>query len=283
MAAVRSGGAFGRSFALFVFAAALQSSCNASATTPALSIPHPGDEARQVEYYLEKPAGEGPWPTVVFLHGHQNAPRRGAREFAEWGVLAQFAKRGYLAVAISQPGYGGSTGPADFCGPLTQQAVSGVIGHLRKTRLASPTKVVIQGVSRGAVVAALLAESDLSIAGVVLISGIYDVPAYVAAVGTTARSEIIASITAETGGSAQALQARSTLHALDRFGARALILSGAKDDRADPEQARRLATELNRRGKQAKVVVYPQYGHQIPVEVRNKEIDPFIDQVLGTS
>jgi hypothetical protein len=31
----------------------------------------------------------------------------------------------------------------------------------------------------------------------------------------------------------------------------------------------------------AKALVYPEFGHQIPVEERNKEIDPFIDNVLG--
>ena len=70
-----------------------------------LSLAHPDDSAKRVEYFLEKPSSVGPWPTVVFLHGHQEWPREGAYDFVKWGVLDQFAKRGYLAVAVSQPGY----------------------------------------------------------------------------------------------------------------------------------------------------------------------------------
>jgi len=86
----------------------------------ALSIPHPDDPAKKVEYFLEKPKGYGPWPMIVLLHGHQEWPRAGGKDFVKWGVLDEFAGRGYLAVAISQPGYGGSTGAADFCGPASR-------------------------------------------------------------------------------------------------------------------------------------------------------------------
>jgi dipeptidyl aminopeptidase/acylaminoacyl peptidase len=267
-----------------ILMAVLLSSCQARSKAQPLSIPHPSDPSRQVEYYIEKPLGAGPWPTVVLLHGHQDYTRPGARDFIDWGVLSQFAKRGYLAVAVSQPGYGNSTGPADFCGPITQQAVSGVLARLRKDGLASPTKAVIQGISRGAVVAALVAADDPSITGIVLISGIYDFPAYVAGPQSTqAREAIVNAIKAETGGSAEALRVRSALHVVERLKAATLILSGAKDDRADADQARRFGEELSRRGKNPRVIVYPDYGHQIPIEVRRKEIDPFIDQVLSKS
>jgi len=81
-------------------------------------MPHPDDRARQVEYFVETPHTPAPWPTVVLLHGYQEAPRSGGRDFAEWGVLHQLAARGYLAVSISQPGYGATSGPADFAGPV---------------------------------------------------------------------------------------------------------------------------------------------------------------------
>ena len=59
---------------------------NAQAET--LFVPHPDDASKQVEYFLEKPVGRGPWPTVIFLHGHQQGPRPGGKDFVEWGVLA---------------------------------------------------------------------------------------------------------------------------------------------------------------------------------------------------
>ena len=48
------------------------------AIASAFSIPHPDDPAKRVEYFLEKPSTVGPWPTVVFLHGHQEVTRTGA-------------------------------------------------------------------------------------------------------------------------------------------------------------------------------------------------------------
>ena len=94
-----------------------------------LAISHPDDPSKKVEFFLQKPSGKGPWPTVVLLHGHQDPPSHGGQDFVTWGELDRFAKRGYLAVAVSQPGYGNSSGPADFC------------GHVHATRcLGSPNK-----------------------------------------------------------------------------------------------------------------------------------------------
>ncbi len=115
---------------LLMFAGLIACSGHKIAKAQTLSIPHPDDPAKKVEYFLEKPKGDGPWPTIVLLHGHQEWPSAGGKDFVKWGVLDEFAGRGYLAVAVSQPGYGGSTGPADFCGPFTQHAVAAVIAKL---------------------------------------------------------------------------------------------------------------------------------------------------------
>jgi dipeptidyl aminopeptidase/acylaminoacyl peptidase len=85
----------------------------------------------------------------------------------------------------------------------------------------------------------------------------------------------------ETGGTAEGLKARSLLYYAQNIKAETLILNGAKDDRTDPEQAHRLAEIINAHGGHARVIVYPEYGHQIPVEVRDKDVDPFIAGVLG--
>jgi hypothetical protein len=69
------------------------------------------------------------------MHGHQDWPRRRAKDFVNWGVLDRFAKRGYLVVAISEPGYGASTGAADFCGTFTQHTISGVVNRLKREGL----------------------------------------------------------------------------------------------------------------------------------------------------
>jgi dipeptidyl aminopeptidase/acylaminoacyl peptidase len=145
---------------------------------------------------------------------------------------------------------------------------------------AAQNRVLIEGISRGALVAGLIAARDASIAGVALISGVYDLPQFVAQSKTAQTALLVNALNAETGGGDDALRARSVLYVAQDFKAAALILNGAKDDRTDPAQARRLAAAIASHGGKARAIVYPDYGHQIPVEIRDKEIDPFIDSVL---
>lgn len=247
----------------------------------ALLITHPDDPARKVEYFLEKPKGNGPWPMIVFLHGHQDSPGAGGKVFVQWGVLDQFAARGYLAVSVSQPGYGNSTGPADFCGPLTQHAVTAVIAKLRGDGYVRDNRILIQGVSRGALVAGLVAAHDPSIRGIVLISGLYDLPEYARHAKSAMSVSIVDAMKMEAGRSEEGLKSRSLLYLAGDVKAETLILNGARDDRTDPDQARRLAQIINAQGGHARAIVYPEYGHQIPIDVRSKDVDPFIEQVLS--
>jgi dipeptidyl aminopeptidase/acylaminoacyl peptidase len=256
--------------------------CMSAPPVNAEIVAHPDKKGTQIEYFMRKPAGVGPWPTIIFLHGHQPILSRvGGRAFVDWGVLDRFAKKGYLAVSVSLPGFGGSSGPADFAGPFTQHAVEAVLAKLVAEQKAAPDKVVIEGISLGAVTGALIASHDKPIAGLVLISGLYDMPTFLAHPKSAAAMSVKAAAIEQTGGGDDALRARSALFLASRNKANTLILSGGKDDRTDANQAVLYADAINATGGHARAHIYPQYGHAIPVQVRDAEIDAFIDATLN--
>src|SRR5579864_3801239 len=124
-------------------------------------LPRTDDPSKHVEIYWTQPTGTGPWPVVVFLHGHQDgAATPGGQAFVDYGVLDNAAARGYVGVGVSQPGYGHSEGPADFMGVVTQRAVEQVIEHFRAQSFVRPDRVALEGISRGAIVAGLVATRD---------------------------------------------------------------------------------------------------------------------------
>jgi len=255
--------------------------CASTTTAASVSIPHPDRGDARVEYFVETPTNPGPWPTVIFLHGHQpSVVTQGGEAFARWGVLREDAHKGYLAVAVSLPGYGGSTGPRDFAGPFTQHAVNAVIDRLERDGQTNRRRMVIEGISLGAVTGALVAIDDPAIAGLVLISGLYDLPAFLNEPRTAAAAAIRSAVIAQTDGSQAALAQRSALLRASAIKANTLILNGAQDDRTDSSQATRLAETINAAGGRAQVHVYPEFGHEIPFTTREPLVSAFIDSTL---
>jgi len=79
-----------------------------------------GDGAA-VELFQAHPIGSGePAGAILFVHGNQGGQLTGARELVDRGTLSRFAvTMNVTAAAVSQPGFGASDGPCDFCGPTT--------------------------------------------------------------------------------------------------------------------------------------------------------------------
>ena len=117
------------------------------------------------------------------------------------------ARRSYVAAAISQSGYGNSSGPPDYCGPFTQQATLVAIDFLRRQPFVNPNKVALFGYSRVAIVAAMVATLDPRLAAVVLGAGAYDFFAWRPRLPGIARN-----LFAEAGMSAEAFTARSAIY-----------------------------------------------------------------------
>jgi dipeptidyl aminopeptidase/acylaminoacyl peptidase len=120
--------------------------------------------------YLTKPAGKGPWPTVMLVHG---GPFSRASSWG-WNRDAQFlASRGYLVV---EPDFRGSTGYGDRLfragwkqwGLAMQDDVTDATRWAIAQGLADPKRIAIAGASYGgyATMMGLVKEPDLYRAGI---------------------------------------------------------------------------------------------------------------------
>jgi len=241
------------------------------------SLAHPDEQRKRIEVFWTKPSGEGPWPVLILIHGHQMGDRPGAKVYVESGGLERFAAPGMLVAAVSQPGYGKSDGPADFCGPRSQRAIIAAIDYFRKQPFVDAKRIALFGYSRGAGVAAMVATRVPDLAAVVLGAGIYDLRA------TYSRLEpgIQQNIDREAGTSEEAYRVRSAIFHVDRIKAPTLVLHGEQDDRASAESAKAFGAALEKTGTPVRVVIFPGVGHGIPPAQQNAEWAPFLRQHLA--
>jgi dipeptidyl aminopeptidase/acylaminoacyl peptidase len=239
-------------------------------------LPHRQHPSKQIEVFWTKPVGQGPWPAVLLIHGHQEQLRNGGEAFVRTGRLGIMASRGYFVAALSQPGYGHSDGPPDFCGPYTQEAVLGAIDFLRKMPFVQPHKVAPYGYSRGAIVASMLATQDPQLAAVVLGAGAYNFFRWY----LTPLRGIDANIEQEAGTSAEAFRARSAIFHVDTMTAPILLLHGAQDERVPVQQAEAFADTLQAKRIAVKVKIFPHARHSIPIDDQYREIYPFLEESL---
>lgn len=237
---------------------------------------HPHHKGKQIEVFWTRPKGEGQWPAVLFIHGHQEQVRNGGETFVKTGRLGIMASRGYVAASLSQPGYGNSDGPADYCGPFTQEAALAALDFLRKQPFVKPDRLALYGYSRGAIVAAMLATKDQKLAAVVIGAGAYDFFSWY----PTPLRGIDANIRFEAGTSAEEFRKRSAIFHVDKIKAPVLLLHGAQDERIPVRQAEAFSEKLGAAGIAVKMKIFPDARHSIPIDEQFREIYPFLEQSL---
>ena len=242
-------------------------------------IPDHAEPAKRIEYFAAAPSSEAPWPAVIYVHGHQHPLRPGGRSTARSGLLERVAAAGVLAVSLSQPGYGGSSGPPDFCGPSTQDAILSVLRHAVHNLGAKPGRVAIIAGSRGAIAAAVAAAEALEFGALVLTAGVYDLAA---GYHDCPWSGIRRNIEREAGTSDEAFCARSALVRAHLICCPGLIMHGALDDRFAPQQAERFAQALAGREAPVELKIFPDEGHVISRPRFLREAHAFVNRHLGT-
>lgn len=246
-----------------------------------------GSPGNHVEIYWTAPhAAQGKLPVVVYIHGVQGDDRPGAKYFVEGGLLKMSAAKGFLSVGMSMPGYGQSTGKADFCGAKTQAALRSVLSRVRTWSSVDRKRIIVSGLSCGAIVAAMVADKE-PVAGMVLISGVYDfadmnqkwhTPAWPL---EPAMTKYIEDSAAADGTPENASARRSALANASRFRSPVLLVAGGKDRIVDQEQSIRLNKALKQNRKESVLILNPEGGHVISYEDWANYVNDFARGVLG--
>lgn len=234
-------------------------------------------KGRNVELFLAEPETSHARGMILFVHGHQEGSRIGGRDLANNGMLNRFAETfDVFAASLSQPGYGRSDGPPDFCGPVSQTAIHAGLHHLRSRPNVDHKKVVLYGVSRGATASAMVAANDPNLRAVVLVAGTYDL----AATYQTTLPGIRRNIEYEAGTSANAFAERSAIHVAENIRAETMILHGMHDDRVPSSQAQAFAAAINRSRTVARLKLFD-CGHNIPIAQRRDYVRPLYNQIFA--
>jgi dienelactone hydrolase len=214
------------------------------------------------------PAGGA--PAVLLVHGHGSHARK------LMPVLSTLAGRGYVAMAVSMPGYGLSGGKADFMGPATVQALSDAYDALRREPGVDARRIGVWGWSRGATAGALLAARRTLISAVVAQSASYDLWATYRHTQIPGMRE---NIVAEAGTDSAAWSARSPLLQAERISSPFLILHGEDDERTPASAARAFHARLQAQGRPVEATFF-RSGHTLPRGPATQASLRFLDQRL---
>jgi dipeptidyl aminopeptidase/acylaminoacyl peptidase len=213
-----------------------------------------------VQHFLTQPSAAKSTGALLFVHGYQRGLFLGGREAVDDGSLLYFSSRlNVTTAAVSQPGFGASGGPPDFCGPDTQRAITVALNFLKRQPTIDPSRIVLYGNSRGAVASAMVAAQVPDLRAIILSSGVYDLER----VYLNSSRGVQQAIENEAGLSPKAFMDRSAMYHCNSIRAETLLLHGKSDDRAPFDQAERFAAALLETGLPVSLRTF-ECGHRIP-------------------
>ncbi|WP_111848976.1 alpha/beta hydrolase family protein [Acinetobacter baumannii] len=238
------------------------------------------------EIYWKEPdlLADKKYPAIIFLHGLQK-DKQGAKAFVRSGLLNEYSKKNFFSFAVSMSGYGESSGKSDFCSKASQTNLVQAINFARSQPHVDPNKVAVVGISCGASIANVVANSG-KINALILVSGFYDFKGMYAEWSSHTRtlpsnvmSEINESITTEKN-IETASAARSSLPISSHYPP-TLILVSTKDPIVDPKQSIHLHQLLDGKGIPNTLELIQDAKHPVPANVWKIKSDSFLVKTLN--
>ena len=244
-----------------------------------MSLPGSGVTLRGV---LARPAGDGPFPAYIHVHGSvqaQDAGRPAWTGLAPGSYLQMLAREGYVVLRLSRRGHFGSDGTTSNY-HIDQSTVSPsgyavfssietdakdvvvVAEHLRSLSFVDPERVAVGGHSVGGVVSVLAAGRDPRLRGVVSLAGGFS---------WTENGRLVS----------PAFVDRAWKDSAKTITAPVLILWSKNDTNLNVHVGRDLADRLKKAGKPVQMIVYPPYGPNGHFLFNRAEgTSPFVTDVL---
>lgn len=211
--------------------------------------------ANNVEAISFQPSGEGRFPGVILIPGYQ----RSAPDYLSLGrTLGQL---GYASLAITQPGFGKSTGKADYVGPETIKTLTEGFKKFQRESYIDPDRMAVFGYSRGGMAASLLATQLKEVKAAVFGAGIYD---FKKAYDEIKIEGIRENMKLESGMTEKAIEERSSIRHMKNLRSPVLILHGEKDENVPVSQALALRDTLTALKKDFEIKLFPEAAHGIP-------------------